>query len=336
MLLVVFGAGASYDSVPHIDPEAYLPARPPLAYQLFDERTKFVEAMSRFERCKDIIPALRNATGEQSIEQVLAKFQREAPEYRKRYAQLAAIQFYLHFALWTCENEWRHLHKGITNYRWLLDKLAHWQQKSKEKVIFVTFNYDTIFEESFSLFCGLRFVNFDCYLKERVFKLHGSVSWAREVKTPLRRDIAYGDMYLQVIDGADHLEISDRFRFVTEYPMSTLNEVALYPALAIPVENKNSFECPSSHVESLKELLPQVTKILTIGWRAKETHFLKMLGVTASNPPHLFTVSGSPNASKETHINMLGGGVKFSKALYGSGGFTHFLRGSFLEDFLKS
>jgi hypothetical protein len=38
-----------------------------------------------------------------------------------------------------------------------------------------------------------------------------------------------------------------------------------------------TFEWPPHHRAYLEELLPSVTKILIIGWQAKEAHFLQML-----------------------------------------------------------
>ena len=42
-------------------------------------------------------------------------------------------------------------------------------------------------------------------------------------------------------------------------------------------QTQDTFEWPDSHLKYFKELLPQVTKILIIGWRGKEAHFLNLL-----------------------------------------------------------
>jgi hypothetical protein len=51
----------------------------------------------------------------------------------------------------------------------------------------------------------------------------------------------------------------------------------LYPAIAIPVLNKETYECPPAHVAALERLIPEVTKVVTIGWRGSEQHFQQML-----------------------------------------------------------
>ncbi len=60
MLLVIFGAGASHDSVPHMNAigAGYDPERPPLANQLFDGRGIFLAVMEQFRECMEIVPFL--------------------------------------------------------------------------------------------------------------------------------------------------------------------------------------------------------------------------------------------------------------------------------------
>jgi hypothetical protein len=49
------------------------------------------------------------------------------------------------------------------------------------------------------------------------------------------------------------------------------------PALAIPVQAKQDFECPEEHLKCLRDHLSRVSKMIVIGWRAAELHFLEML-----------------------------------------------------------
>jgi hypothetical protein len=98
MLMVVFGAGASYDSSPDYPPQEWFiheSERMPLANQLFDNRREFVEALSYFPKCLPIVPYLRDRGDGIAIERVLQDLQEEAAEYRERYKQLAAVRYYL-------------------------------------------------------------------------------------------------------------------------------------------------------------------------------------------------------------------------------------------------
>lgn len=80
MLMVVFGAGASYDSYPSIRPptgfllpglsERFADVRPPLASQLFSDRDAFAKVTTVFPDCRPVIPFVRHIT-HSSVEQVL-------------------------------------------------------------------------------------------------------------------------------------------------------------------------------------------------------------------------------------------------------------------------
>ena len=78
MLLVIFGAGASYDSIPTYPPGTHIPTgdtlnkfhRPPLANELFENRPVFAEAITYLPECAPIVPRLRSLKGE-SLEAAL-------------------------------------------------------------------------------------------------------------------------------------------------------------------------------------------------------------------------------------------------------------------------
>jgi hypothetical protein len=96
MLLVVFGAGISYDSAPTYRPTnpsdaRYRVERPPLASQLFADKDRFVIALREFSECQPLVPYLRHPPDGVGVEQPLQKYLEEAPGDLVRYQQLAAI-----------------------------------------------------------------------------------------------------------------------------------------------------------------------------------------------------------------------------------------------------
>lgn len=56
----------------------------------------------------------------------------------------------------------------------------------------------------------------------------------------------------------------------------TSDSPALFPAIAIPVQSKIDFEMPPGHLELLKSIFRQLTKLLIIGWRATDAPFLQL------------------------------------------------------------
>jgi hypothetical protein len=104
MILIVFGAGASYDSVPSRPPSRYprdeMPMRMPLASELFLDEGLFQHALANFPRCKPIVPYLRDESTRLNIEATLEGLQSESDTDVERKHQLAAIRYYLHYVIW--------------------------------------------------------------------------------------------------------------------------------------------------------------------------------------------------------------------------------------------
>jgi hypothetical protein len=75
------------------------------------------------------------------------------------------------------------------------------------------------------------------------------------------------------------------------------------PAIAVPMQTKQSFECPSAHCDELKVYLPRVKSILTIGWRGLENHFIAMLNRHLSGLRSLLVVSKDDASEIAAHLH---------------------------------
>jgi hypothetical protein len=338
MVMVIFGAGASFDSVPHRPPGTTFSGReyrPPLANELFGDRPQFASAMEQFPKCLALIPHLRKAGI--SVEEELEKLQTEAEEDPERHRQLAAIRYYLHFLLTDCVQIWtRTVARGVTNYRTLLDHVRHWS-KGKEQVCLVTFNYDTMLEAALPLL-GVEVHELPDYIASdtcKVIKLHGSVNWGREVDTPIEGlgERAQKVIVDELIDRAPDLQISQRYRMTGTRPMFRHDDAGLFPALAIPVERKRSFECPPEHLDALRTCIPEVSKILIIGWRATEYNFLDLLVNNLRKQVRVMVVAGGRNHADEISIKLADAGLK-GDFLSTEGGFTDLIEKREIDYFL--
>jgi len=150
----------------------------------------------------------------------------------------------------------------------------------------------------------------------KLFKPHGSVDWAQFIAGP--KGITYYDRShrpgffdppasqgprltpRKLIDQAPDLKLSGEYvrtNATDPHQMFTFNW-SIVPAIAIPVQTKTEdfFEWPDSHRKYFEQVLPQITKILIIGWQGKEAHFLKLLREKLS--------TGGP--SQLTHLQVVG------------------------------
>src|SRR5580693_7125361 len=93
MLLVIFGAGASYDSkssfTPAEFPRTSIEYRPPLANELFLRIDRFRKHLDMFPQCRPIVAYLEpHGEAVVSIEEELGRLQSEAERIPSVYANL--------------------------------------------------------------------------------------------------------------------------------------------------------------------------------------------------------------------------------------------------------
>jgi hypothetical protein len=136
------------------------------------------------------------------------------------------------------------------------------------------------------------------------------------------------------------LPVTSYFRKVIRPGIVFDDNTVGYPAIAVPVENKNNFSCPPEHLDALAKVIPKVTKIVAIGWRATEKHFLKMLHTRLSGLPEdvdLMVVSGDQKGMAETTNNLAIGSPNMQrKRALRDAGFTDLIKNiSHLDRFLR-
>ncbi len=309
-LLVVFGAGASYDSIPSLPApkpggDFGIGSRPPLTNQLFDYRFNHILSQPQYRTCAKIIPYLKQVSDAGSIEQILEKLQAEGREYPERFRQLAAITFYLQNVISTSQRLWETGSMGVTTYNTFIDQIQH-HQRGLGHTCLVTFNYDTMLENVHPF--GAEISGINDYVSNKNFKLiklHGSINWARQVETPL--DVSEktlsqksdGEIIAELIEKAPELELGQTFHLIEDEKVRQLDEKALYPAIAIPVQSKQHFECPQAHLDALKACLPEVDKLILIGWSGNETRFLELLKENLRKSLKIMLVTGTEEGAAQ-------------------------------------
>lgn len=348
MLAVIFGAGASHDAFPTfpVDGRSMGHARLPLANQLFDDRPEFEATRERFRDCLALIPYLQNRPDGQSVEQVLEQFELvAATDNGKRGArtrqQLTAFKFYLQSIISGCEHAAIGMAHGVTNHLTLLDLIEKKRQKD-EAVCLITFNYDCLIERAladaipFSISCPGEYVSRPNY---KLFKLHGSVNWGHEVMEAPgglfkgRNDPEMNEM----IRAADKIKYTNDFEIVDQIPAFNQGAKRLFPAITVPAERKTKFSCPDKHIDVIKAILPNVTKLLIIGWRGAEKHFLDMAGPILNQSKaalKIGIVSASRNSCSETEVAVARAITVDREWKYFEGGFTKFIASRAAESFI--
>jgi len=357
VLMVIFGAGASYDALADAQPPQRhladsvknLQCRPPLANELFERRAFFDPWIEQYRECAPVVDRLRRLPQESNLERELEKLRAEAADYPQRHVQLHAIRYYLRRTISRCGEGVITESKGVTNYATLLDHVGYWRAKHpSEEVRFVTFNYDTLLEHACETALKLPFPSIISYVSRiyRVYKPHGSVNWVRHIENG---DIVdHGNPEHSIIGLGDRLKLRDDLYQVWHPEAAAVQEEGryVYPAIALPVEAKSDFECPSDHLNYLKSDIPNVTRLLIIGWRATEAHFLELW---RQHPrvaliSKIAIVAGDSGEAQRVQNNLTAVGIGVRPALSPAGpdttfllsdhGFSEFLTARELDEFL--
>ena len=315
MLLVVLGAGASYDYAPTVPPTDVaaiygpfarvpdgalpdqLPWRPPLTDGLVanDERTRRILNALPGLPASGLVGEIRRrlrtgpvTTATVTLESILDDLTGSSDANAR---ELLGFRFYIHALISECGGRALADVGGDTNQSILVRTLDVWSNRRQEPVLYVTFNYDTLLEAALESRLGWHPYRLESYVEPsrfKLFKLHGSCSWKQysSVPSPWNDPIGLtiGEAQAAILGGPSLPLEPDGFALGAQGIGAYLHQLAgaerfhfAVPALAVPLGQKAQFTCPSAHVAVLKDLLPQVDHILAIGWKGGEPDFVEML-----------------------------------------------------------
>jgi len=267
--------------------------------------------------------------------------QDEADGFPERLREFASVQYYLRDLLFEISDRWRDSTSGVTNYALLIGEILR-LNKTREPICLVTFNYDLLLDRallSFDYHPQASHDQFNAHPILKLFKPHGSVDWARFVY--FHPDNRPEPQHL--IEEADTIQLTDEF--ITISSIAEANNFprgrTVFPCIAIPFQNKtqDTFECPRSHLTQLQKLLPQVTKILIIGWQAREAHFIELLKSNLPTVKHIMVVSESFHSAKSNldyFIQQIGPKAAGVSGHLKPGGFTDFVVNRQGDEFLRA
>ena len=341
---MILGAGASFDSVPQNPSSDAATWRPPLTVGLFGAKAEFARVASIFPESIPVIRHLQEvAEANEPIEPALERLQERARSYPRLFTQLTALRFYIQQVIWDCGEHWLETANLNTNYYALADRIEEWRYEQEREVAYVTFNYDLLLEAGLPdldlprlpMYGRSQVEHMDSYIASddtRVIKVHGSVNWGRMVThDPLGFGGYGGDQRVEIVRRAHQLKISDDHFVVLKAPSEpTDGRRLLFPALAIPTVSKSVYECPRPHVQALTNCLRRVDRILVVGWRAQESHFLedlqRHLPREREIPVHVVTREGSDGrAIQNSYLQLVLRGLSLKAHVYPHG-FTGYLK----------
>ncbi len=276
-LVVVLGAGASYDVIPVIHRRNTVKSSsyaPPLTRDLFNINAEVQkDILSGYPAAQAAASNLRVEVGKKrDIEEILREM-KGSPETRIQ-EQMKEIPLYLQelFAqisdLYTDEP---------VNYNILLNKTL---VSSISHTMFVTINYDLLLEKALRSE-HTSFNSIGDYVPKNknwsLIKLHGSVNWGKKLLvTPNKSGTLSG-----LLDNIHQIDIENDLdgEIVVDSTYLTRQNITnpMYPALSVPVDKEYKLNCPEEHIHHLQTFLPKCKNYLIIGVSGKDEDLLGFL-----------------------------------------------------------
>ena len=336
--LVILGAGASNDLMDEGQERLSANAayKPPLTTDIFATQSSFQDILNRYPDASLLAETVRARPPDKQLESLLRELSESPHEHLRR--QYKEVPLYLQELLGEIS---QHYMRGRQppNYAYLVNQLF----TSFERVTFVTLNYDLFLEQVLERpSLGGPINSLDWYINRHagntewnLIKLHGSVNWGRAILNyagPKREtrnlaqigetDIDQGlDPEITILPGTGH-----QTRWIGDVPY--------YPAMMVPLENKQGFACPPSHVEKLEEFLTSCIEVLVIGVSGKDDDLLSLLRATLPQCIYFFLVDAKGKFLTDANSRLLRGVPQLQSPIFESfEGFSNFISSQGVEKF---
>lgn len=307
-LLIVVGAGASFDCMP--DHATYsgsdLELRLPLANDLFSPQrvqNHYLQHYGIIGLANKLRSISRKNDGMFDVELELANIAADANKRSDLNVQqsLFKTRFYIQSLIRELAEGTINFTQSSTIYIDLLNLLKDWIDQSPDlhSVDIVVFNYDDLIEKAMS---SVFPHDWNIKSKEnqmrayyqgnnlRIFKPHGSINWGREILK--NGDLHDYNSFADISNDFNKIKLTESFKFVNPSTFQNVGESKnCIPAIAVPFKEKTDFsECPPEMFTKLYERLQKANKVMTLGWKGTDVHFTNLLE-TNENIEEIYVVS---------------------------------------------
>lgn len=349
-LTVILGAGASFDVVNAQSNDLLrdrhgLRFRPPVTANLFDTHEEWAEEYKNFPAVASLVQELRQGLPEKHTSVNVEDFLRSLKESPKvhRNNQFRQLPLYLQHYFYKVSVNYC---KWPANYSTLINKVF---DLDIDKIIFVTTNYDLLFDQALELNDATDFVINNTapgkYIKKdwAYIKIHGSVDWGRSIKESMIKN--RGNTLPALLDNVSQLgasleEALEKEIVIDNSFINTNDRKLIYPAISVPI-GENKLNCWPDHIQDLKDHLNKCQNYLIIGFSGYDKDILKMLDEKEGGFGKVLFVSGSEDSANKArenfmHFGDLGQKLQKHAEVYPGNGFDEFIRSSTgLNDYLK-
>ena len=209
----------------------------------------------------------------------------------------------------------------------------------------MTLNYDLLLEQAIEAVTTASIGDLRDYVdpkqKWMLVKLHGSVNWATRVVGGMEGASGTPDGVLSVVRAlpvgqaiAGRLEVIDHHSDRWDIDAGRARDL-LYPAIAVPVEDKHEV-CPADHLDELRSFLEDCENFLFIGVSGRDMDLLELLGDSVKVGRETTIVSWSEPGKVYSRIQAEAPQLFRRGDNSLEGGFSQFISSGALDDFLRN
>lgn len=349
--LIILGAGASMDYLradDHIERRiaSYSKYRAPLMNQLFDD-SRFHDILARHPKIDSFATDVMNAMSRPipSFEDYLTNARDNLAKGNPAiYSQLISLTFYLSDLFCVISDKFYYQRN---HYKDILHKIDNY---FSGQACFVNFNYDLLLERSLNEHSGgkYNYSNISSYVSTgvKIIKIHGACNWRYNPQTVQSKETTAVDFFTQFSEKLlmnthknkiypSAVDIAN-VNFNPEYSESLKSWTVKLPALALPLKDKPSnYVCDEAHINTLKECIKKVDRMLIIGWGGADQFLLSLLkGEIGDRRVDVVVVT--KNTTPDSVIKYYGDNVpqlKIDPKNVYQGGFSEFMKTEGYENF---
>lgn len=345
-LVVILGAGAAHDLIPQpsdrsIREEIY---RPPLTKDLFLMHNNLEQFFSDFPGVESVLGDIRSLSKADGTAVSLEKYLRNLRESNDSFRRIQFRHFspYLQKLFYLLTQ--RFCYQPV-NYNRLLNETLGDRFR---KVLYLTLNYDLLFDKALHSHPGTQFnINDESIAKYiprdekwSYIKLHGSVDWGKKIKTEQVKNPgrSLGSLIDNINQLGDSLEqaLDDKILIGKSYDIgdsglkyNPTDFDLTYPVLGVPVDGDSKACCDPNHTEYLQNYLNECQDFLVIGFSGIDKDVLDLLDKKNNGFRKVVIVTNSEDSSRDALMRFMDYGSLSQKLQthivpYGTG-FSNFL-----------
>ena len=298
-LLVILGAGASYDLFPSEDPNykeiiTQDDYRPPLTKHLFKNHGVYQTYLKDFPKASSIASVIRGelrGRGEDNLEEILNELNKS--DNFQRIQAYRQIPLYLQKLFFNISNEYT---EQSTNYDNLVQKI---DDAGIQQTLFLTLNYDLFLEKSLNRIYGVQFNEINDFIQKKwaLIKLHGSADWWKRIRNNYDHSFTDGveainSIKENILDLSDDIYIRKNNKIRDNH-----SGIIYYPAISAPINDKKNYACDESHYNHLTQFLKTCTNIMIIGCSMTDHDLLDCLKENIQSISRLKIVTGQKDSA---------------------------------------